>query len=90
MSSNHDDWVGAVAVYVELVLTGCYDNTVNIWSIYGEKVLVIPSHRGPVKVVTWLDSENFINASHDQTDNMNSWKSQSNSVEQVTSCSEEV
>ena len=57
MSSNHDDWVGAVAVYVELVLTDC---------------------------------ENFINASHDQTDNMNSWKSQSNSVEQVTSCSEEV
>ena len=76
MSSNHDDWVGAVAVYVELVLTGCYDNTVNIWSIYGEKVLVIPSHRGPVKAVAWLDSKTFISAGHDQTYNINSWNSQ--------------
>ena len=26
----------------DLVLTGCYDNTVNIWSLKGEKKLVIP------------------------------------------------
>ena len=90
MSSNHDDWVGAVAVCGELVLTGCYDNTVNIWSVQGEKVLVIPSHSGPVKAVAWLDSQTFVSASHDQTVNMYSWNSQSNSVEQVASCSEEV
>ena len=38
MSSNHDDWVSSVAVLGELVLTGCYDNTVNIWSVSGAKV----------------------------------------------------
>jgi len=86
MSSNHDDWVGAVAVCGELVLTGCYDNTVNIWSVQGEKVLVIPSHSGPVKAVAWLDSQTFVSASHDQTVNMYSWNSQSNSVEQMNTC----
>ena len=38
VSSNHDDWVSSVAVLGELVLTGCYDNTVNIWSVSGAKV----------------------------------------------------
>jgi hypothetical protein len=34
----------------DLVLSGCYDNTVNIFGIDGEKKLVIPGHGGPVKV----------------------------------------
>ena len=38
MSSNHDDWVSSVAVLGDLVLTGCYDNTVNIWNVTGAKV----------------------------------------------------
>jgi hypothetical protein len=32
------------------VLSGCYDNTVNIFGIQGDKKLVIPGHSGPVKV----------------------------------------
>jgi len=42
VSSNHDDWVSSVAVLGDLVLTGCYDITVNIWNVSGAKVLVIP------------------------------------------------
>ena len=38
VSSNHDDWVSSVAVLGDLVLTGCYDNTVNIWNVTGAKV----------------------------------------------------
>jgi hypothetical protein len=34
----------------DLVLSGCYDNTVNIFGIQGDKKLVIPGHSGPVKV----------------------------------------
>ena len=30
--------MSSVAVLGELVLTGCYDNTVNIWSVSGAKV----------------------------------------------------
>ena len=39
VSVNHDDWVSAVRVCEGLVLSGCYDNTVNIWSATGEKKL---------------------------------------------------
>ena len=38
MSSNHDDWVSSVAVLGDLVLTGCYDNPVTIWTVTGAKV----------------------------------------------------
>jgi len=86
ISANHDDWVSSVAVLDNLVLTGCYDNTVNLWTLEGQKTLVIPSHSGPVKAVAWLDEETFVSASHDQTINMFQWNKESNSVEGVNTC----
>jgi len=90
VSVNHDDWVSAVRVCGDLVLSGCYDNTVNIWSVTGEKKLVIPSHSAPVKAVAWVkvDEEGavFASASHDQTVNIFRWNSASNSVEGVNTC----
>ena len=90
VSVNHDDWVSAVRVCEGLVLSGCYDNTVNIWSATGEKKLVIPSHSAPVKAVAWVkvDDEGavFASASHDQTVNIFRWNSSSNSVEGVNTC----
>ena len=90
VSVNHDDWVSAVRVCEGLVLSGCYDNTVNIWSSTGEKKLVIPSHSAPVKDVAWVkvDDEGavFASASHDQTVNIFRWNSSSNSVEGVNTC----
>jgi hypothetical protein len=41
---------GIVRILGDLVLSGCYDNTVNIFGIQGDKKLVIPGHSGPVKV----------------------------------------
>jgi len=86
ISANHDDWVSSVAVLGNLVLTGCYDNTVNLWTLEGQKTLVIPSHSGPVKAVAWLDAETFVSASHDQTVNMFQWNKETNSVEGVNTC----
>jgi len=90
ISVNHDDWVSAVRVCGDLVLTGCYDNTVNIWTLEGVKKLVIPSHSAPVKAVAWLErteeGATFVSASHDQTVNMFQWNSSSNSVEGVNTC----
>jgi len=90
ISVNHDDWVSAVRVCGDLVLTGCYDNTVNIWNVDGEKKLVIPSHVGPVKAVAWVERNDsgatFVSTSHDQTVNLFNWNSESNSVEGVNTC----
>ena len=66
VSSNHDDWVSSVAVLGDLVLTGCYDNTVNIWSVSGAKVLVIPGHTQPVKTVAWINKDTFVSGGGDQ------------------------
>jgi len=67
----HDDWVAAVAGMKSFILSGCYDNTVNIWSTEGEKLLTIPGHSGPIKSVAWISvgdgTSSFISGSHDQT-----------------------
>lgn len=67
----HDDWVAAVAGLKNYILSGCYDNTVNIWNTEGEKLLTIPGHSGPIKSVSWVNVDNgnssFISGSHDQT-----------------------
>lgn len=67
----HDDWVAAVAGFKNYILSGCYDNTVNIWTTEGEKLLTIPGHSGPIKSVSWVNvqdgNSSFISGSHDQT-----------------------
>ena len=55
-----------MAVLGDLVLTGCYDNTVNIWSVSGAKVLVIPGHTQPVKTVAWINKDTFVSGGGDQ------------------------
>ena len=86
VSSNHDDWVSSVAVLGDLVLTGCYDNTVNIWSVAGTKTLVIPGHTQPVKTVAWLARDTFVSGGQDQVVNMFRWCEQTNSVEMLNCC----
>ena len=71
---NHEDWVAGVSALDDLVISGCYDNTVTIWSNTdsesGKKLLTIPSHVGPVRAVAWIsldeDFGTFASASHDQ------------------------
>eukprot|EP00088_Acartia_fossae_P061745 TRINITY_DN7427_c0_g1_i1.p1 TRINITY_DN7427_c0_g1~~TRINITY_DN7427_c0_g1_i1.p1 ORF type:complete len:440 (-),score=81.86 TRINITY_DN7427_c0_g1_i1:83-1402(-) len=88
--ANHDDWVSSCRLNGDLVLTGCYDNTVNIWSTQGEKKLVIPGHEGPVKAVDWIECTDrggiFVSASHDQKLNIYTWNRQQNSIENINTC----
>jgi len=89
-SVNHDDWVSACRVSGDLILTGCYDNTINIWTVGGHKKLVIPGHNGPVKSVAWISHDEtgatFVSTSHDQTANIWTWDSETNSIESVNTC----
>jgi len=89
-TANHDDWVSACRVNGDLVLSGCYDNTVNIWTLSGEKKLVIPSHGGPVKAVDWIErtesGATFVSASHDQKLNIYTWNAETNSIENLNTC----
>jgi len=89
-TANHDDWVSACRIEGDLVLSGCYDNTVNIWTLRGEKKLVIPGHGGPVKAVDWIErtesGATFVSASHDQKLNIYTWNCESNSIENLNTC----
>lgn len=73
----HDDWVSAVQTRDQYILTGCYDNSVNIWTTQGVHKLTIPGHEAPVKSVTWvsLDARTgiFASCSQDQTAMLWSW-----------------
>jgi len=87
----HDDWVACVAGRTGLVLSGCYDNTVNLWNTNGDKLLTIPGHSGPVKSIAWIDvnedgSSAFISGSHDQTLILWSLDSSRTSVDRMHVC----
>jgi len=83
----HDDWVSAVHTAGEWILTGCYDNTLHIWTTSGEHKQTIPGHGGAVKDVTWLkNGESFVSVSADQTAMLWEWDEASNSIECVHAC----
>uniref|UniRef100_A0A6P7FWP2 Ribosome biogenesis protein WDR12 homolog n=1 Tax=Diabrotica virgifera virgifera TaxID=50390 RepID=A0A6P7FWP2_DIAVI len=67
----HDDWVCGIETSDKWILTGCYDNSVNIWSTHGKIITSLKEHRNVVKAVSWIDktdpSKGFISVSHDLT-----------------------
>lgn len=97
-SLHHDDWVSAVHASEDWLLTGCYDNTLHLWSMAGlaggrgegAHRMTIPAHRAPVKAVSWLQTEgplrSFVSTSIDQTAVVWVWRSATNSVECVSEC----
>jgi len=86
----HDDWVSAVKASGKWILSGCYDNTLNLWTNKGKHILTIPGHTAPIKAVDWisLDEETgrFVSTSQDQTAMLWQWSVASNSVECVSVC----
>ncbi|KAJ8680541.1 hypothetical protein QAD02_016328 [Eretmocerus hayati] len=86
----HDDWVSAVAMCERWILTGCYDNTLHLWTAKGKHQLTIPGHTSPIKAVAWIsltgDNGVFVSASQDQTAVLWKWNVESNSVESVHVC----
>ena len=51
----HDDWVSAVQIAGNWILTGTYDNSLHLWTSKGKHKLSIPGHTGPIKGVSWID-----------------------------------
>ena len=88
--TNFNSYFLKIIVLGDLILTGCYDNTINIWTVGGHKKLVIPGHNGPVKSVAWISHDEtgatFVSTSHDQTANIWTWDSETNSIESVNTC----
>jgi len=86
----HDDWVSALCSRDKWILTGCYDNTLHLWTVKGKHKLTIPGHTAPIKAVAWVSISDtmasFVSASHDQTAMLWEWNVSSNAVECVHVC----
>lgn len=86
----HDDWVSAIQANGEFILTGCYDNSVNIWNMKGEHKLTLSAHDAPIKGVAWisLDEDNgtFASGSKDQTIIIWEWNIARNSAVPIFTC----
>lgn len=86
----HDDWVAAVHVSENWILTGCYDDTVHLWTHKGKHKLTIPGHTMAVKAVSWIstneDNATFVSGSQDQTALLWEWNMKENVVECVHVC----
>lgn len=86
----HDDWVSAVETRGQWILTGTYDNTVNLWTTKGAHKLTIPGHAGPVKAVAWISLTEtrgvFASGAQDQNAMIWEWDLAGNSVECVHVC----
>lgn len=68
------------------ILTGCYDNSVNVWEVSGRHTLTIhAAHTAPVKDVKWISVCNktalFASASQDQTAKIWEWNIESNTAD---------
>lgn len=95
----HDDWVSSLDVDHNWIISGCYDNTLHIWSLGPEAhhMIAIPAHAAPVKAVKWIPSRHnagesnvdehlFVSTSHDETAIIWKWNSSNNQVEYKYVC----
>lgn len=41
-------------LYYSRIVTGCYDNSLHLWTTKGVHKLAIPGHTSPVKAVAWV------------------------------------
>ncbi|KAB0797689.1 hypothetical protein PPYR_08682 [Photinus pyralis] len=74
----HDDWIGGVQAADKWILTGCYDYSVNIWTVHGKHEAISQEHTNLVKAVSWLKQSDpeggFVTVSHDLTGMLWMWK----------------
>lgn len=50
-ATNHPDWVSAVAVCKEVIVTGCYDGLLRVYDVQGECKASVKAHQGAIKAV---------------------------------------
>ena len=49
----HNDWVSSIDIgFGDLILTGCYDNTLSLWNLNGDCIGIMEGHSMPVKSVS--------------------------------------
>lgn len=86
----HDDWVSAIQACGDWVLTGCYDNSVNLWNMKGEHKLTLTGHDAPIKGVSWInhneETATFASGSKDQTIFIWEWNIAKNKAYPVIAC----
>lgn len=88
----HNDWISCLEGNLQFILSGCYDNTVHLWTTKGESLTIIPGHSAPVKCVSWINLteddpvSEFISGSHDQTLLLWKWHRDTNEVDCVCVC----
>ncbi|XP_017772479.1 PREDICTED: ribosome biogenesis protein WDR12 homolog [Nicrophorus vespilloides] len=82
----HDDWVSSIQVADKWILTGCYDNTINIWSIKGKHQAASNKHTNCVRSVSWLKkgdpTKGFVSVSHDLTAILWNWEVGTNDIQE--------
>lgn len=76
--------------FVDRILTGCYDHSINIWTTKGKHTLTVPGHLAPVKAVSWISLNDqvgtFVSASQDQTAMIWEWNIEQNAVQCMFVC----
>lgn len=89
----HDDWVSAIQANGDWILTGSYDNSVNIWNLKGEhKLSLTTGHEAPIKGVGWISlnedkgTGTFASGSKDQTIIIWEWNIAKNKATPIFTC----
>ncbi|XP_022904368.2 ribosome biogenesis protein WDR12 homolog [Onthophagus taurus] len=74
----HEDWVSGIHVADKWVLTGCYDSTINLWTVKGNHTVSLKDHTNIVKAVSWVKENDptggFVSVSHDLTGILWHWE----------------
>ncbi|KAL3283258.1 hypothetical protein HHI36_006406 [Cryptolaemus montrouzieri] len=75
----HDDWISGIHTCADKwILTGCYDNSVNIWTSHGKSIVSLKEHSNIVKDVKWISKDEpqkgFVSVSHDLTGILWEWE----------------
>ncbi|XP_074595518.1 ribosome biogenesis protein WDR12 homolog [Brevipalpus obovatus] len=59
-SFSSDDWISCVHVNQTVIINGCYDGKINIWSLDDcQHLLGIKAHSSAIKDVQWIPSESM-------------------------------
>ncbi|XP_031568261.1 ribosome biogenesis protein WDR12 homolog isoform X2 [Actinia tenebrosa] len=86
----HDDWISSVSSCSGCILTGSYDNNVNIWNYQGDCLSTYVGHSGPIKAVKWISKDDkggvILSSSQDQSIRISQWSSSTNEVHNVHIC----
>lgn len=98
-SSN--DWISCIHVNDRVIINGCYDGLINMWSLTDNKHLIgLPAHCDAVKDIKWIPNESmqefrqfidgddffFVSTSYDETVCVWRWNLSKDEIEKLSTC----